>query len=113
SRHFGELAYRCRVILNDAGLVFESESATARVNGWRCNRRIRLRADDQVVLGEHRLVVEAPAMQYASHAASLPPVAPTPREPEPGDVVHGQIGWLIGAALVLAAIIAMFLYFRW
>ncbi len=113
SRHFGELAYRCRVILDDAGLVFESESTAARVNGWRCNRRIRLRADDQVVLGEHRLVVEAPAMQYASHVASLPPGAPTPPEPEPGNVVHGEIGWLIGAALVLAAIIAMFLYFRW
>jgi hypothetical protein len=112
-RHFGELAYRCRVVHAGGALAFESDSSAARVNGWGCKQRVRLRPGDQVVLGEHRLVVEAPGMQYASHVASLPPVAPADPGQESGDAAHGEAWWLIGAALVLAALIAMFLYFRW
>ena len=115
SRHFGDLAYRCRIVQTGDQLTFESESALPRVNGWRCNQRVRLDPGDQIVLGEHRLVVEAPTMQYAASVASLPPVTAAP--PEPGsdndNAPHSEIWWLIGAGVLLAIIIALFLYFRW
>jgi hypothetical protein len=112
SRHFGDLSYACRVVQTEDGLVFESESAAPRVNGWRC-QRVRLSPGDQVVLGEHRFVVEAPGLQCAARAVAQPlPEAPAP-EPEPDDSPHTEIWWLIGAAVVLAGLIALFLYFRW
>lgn len=113
TRHFGDLVYACRVFQDSAGLIFESESAAPRVNGWRCNR-VRLSPGDQIVLGEHRLVVEAPGLQYAAHLASLPP-PPAAKEPEPkpDDSPHTEIWWLIAAAALLAVLIALFLYFRW
>lgn len=114
SPHFGDLAYACRVVQVDGGLSMESASAAPRVNGWRCSRA-RLQSNDQVVLGEHRLVVEAPALQFAAHVASLPPpqvVERRPVEPE-DDGPHTEVWWLIVAAAVLAAVIALFLYFRW
>ena len=113
SRHFADLAYRCRVVRTGDQLTFESESAAPRINGWRCNQRVRLDPGDQIVLGEHRLVVEAPTLQYAANVASLPPVTAMPFEPESDDASHSEIWWLIGAAVLLAVIIALFLYFRW
>lgn len=114
SRHFGELAYGCVVAQDAEGLIFESESAAPRVNGWRCNR-VRLSPGDQIVLGEHRLVVEAPGLQYAAHLASLPPppvvVAEAPSASQAS--APTEIWWLIGAAALLALIIALFLYFGW
>lgn len=115
SRHFPELAYACKVLLGDAGLLFESTSAAPRVNGWRCERAW-LSPGDQIALGEHRLVVEAPGLQHAAHVASLPPApppAPVAVAPVQGDPQQTGIWWLIAAATVLAAVIAFFLYFRW
>jgi hypothetical protein len=113
SRHFGELPYTCRVAQAGGRLVFESRSNLPRINGWRRNH-VALAPNDQIVLGEHRLLVEAPGLQYARHVTSLPPplqqVQETPERDEPPPT---EIWWLIGAAAVLAAIIAMFLYFRW
>ncbi len=111
TRHFGDLAYGCRVSRTDDDLVFESASPEPRINGWHCNRA-RLSPGDQIVLGEHRLVVEAPGQEYAAHVASLPPPAVEP-EPLPDDSAHTEIWWLIAAAAVLAVLIAFFLYFRW
>lgn len=112
SRHFDDLSYACRVAQTEDGLIFESESAAPRVNGWRC-QRVRLSPGDQIVLGEHRFVVEAPGLQCAAHAAAEPvAAAPTP-EPEPDDSPHTEVWWLIGAAAVLAGLIALVLYFRW
>ncbi|HEX5354032.1 MAG TPA: FHA domain-containing protein [Rhodanobacteraceae bacterium] len=112
SRHFGELPCRCRVARNADGLILESESDMPRVNGWRC-RRTKLASGDQIVLGEHRLVVEAPALQYAAHVAALPTPAVTRTAPEPDTSPHTEIWWLIAAAATLAVIIALALYFRW
>lgn len=112
SRHFGDLAYACRVARQDDCLVFESGSASPRINGWPGNR-VQLSPGDQIVLGEHRLVVEAPCMQYAAHVASLPPPAPVEPAPAPDDSPHTEVWWLIAAAAILAALIALFLYFRW
>ena len=112
SRHFAALASACRVVQDADGLRLESGNAAARVNGWPC-QRARLGPGDQVVLGEHRLVVEAPGLQYAETVvpAPEPSVAPMP-EPEPDDAPHTEIWWLIGAAVLLAVVIALFLYFH-
>lgn len=113
SRHFGDLTYGCRVAQAGGNLVFESGSDIPRVNGWR-RSRVRLAPNDQIALGEHRLVVEAPGLQYARHLASLPPPVEAPPEVlEQDDASSTEIWWLIAAALVLAALIALFLYFRW
>jgi len=41
-----------------------------------------------------------------------PPKVAQPR-PEPDTSPHTEIWWLIAAAALLAALIALFLYFRW
>lgn len=113
TRHFGELPFACRVAQTVEGLVFESDSATPSVNGWHC-RRAKLAPNDQIALGEHRLIVEAPGLQYAAYVASLPPPAPAASDEADtaDDPQHTGIWWLIAAAAVLAAIIALFLYFH-
>lgn len=112
TRHFGDLAYACRVVQAADGLAFESDSALPRVNGWRRNRT-RLASGDQIVLGEHRLVVEAPAPGCAAHDEHLPPRPNPVAAPEASDDVHPETWWLIAVAAVVAVIIAMLLYFRW
>jgi Inner membrane component of T3SS, cytoplasmic domain len=111
-RHFGDLGYACSLELTESGLAFESESAAPRVNGWRCDRAV-LAPNDQIALGEHRLVVEAPGLQHAVRTASLPPPEPVEAAPTNDEASQSEIWWLIGAAFLLAAVIAMFLYFRW
>ncbi|HKV65316.1 MAG TPA: FHA domain-containing protein [Rhodanobacteraceae bacterium] len=112
SRHFGDLSYACRVAQTAEGLVFESESAAPRVNGWRC-QRVRLSPGDQIVLGEHRFVVEAPGLQCEADVIPHPAPVASIAESEPDDSPHTEIWWLIAAAVVLAGLIALFLYFRW
>lgn len=112
NRCFADLPYACRVVQDAGGLRFESANAAARVNGWPCQRAC-LEPGDQIVLGEHRLLVEAPGLQHAQRAVPLPepPAAPPPRV-ESDDAPHTEIWWLIAAAVVLAAVIALFLYFH-
>lgn len=113
SRHFPDLGYACRAAWVSGRLIFESDSNLPRINGWRRNR-VALAPNDQIVLGEHRLVVEAPGLQYARHLSSLPPPAPQrTEEPVIEAAPPTEIWWLIAAATVLAAIISLFLYFRW
>lgn len=113
SRHFADLPYGCRIAQAAGGLFFESGSDLPRINGWRRNK-VALAPNDQIVLGEHRLLVEAPSFQYARHLSSLPPPAKRPPpEPEHDESPPTEIWWLIGAAAVLATVIALFLYFRW
>lgn len=112
ARHFGDLGYTCRVTQAGAGLVFESDSTAPRINGWRSSRAL-LSPGDQIVLGEYRLVVEAPGLQYAAHVAALPAPEVTEKVAEPDPAPQTEIWWLILAAAVLATIIALFLYFRW
>lgn len=112
SRHFPDLGYACRAAWISGRLVFESGSTLPRINGWRRNR-VALAPNDQIVLGEHRLVVEAPGLQYARHLSSLPPPAPPPPVPAAEPAPPTGAWWLIAAAVVLAAIISLFLYFHW
>lgn len=111
-RYGAELGYACHVVQSADGLAFESESAASRVNGWPC-RRARLAPGDQLVLGEHHLIVEAPGLEYAAHQAALPPPVVPVALPPPDEGPHTEVWWLIVAAAVLAAVIALFLYFRW
>lgn len=113
SRCLADLPYACRVAWVSGRLLFESGSNLPRINGWRRNRVV-LAANDQLVLGEHRLVVEAPGLQYARHLSSLPP-PPPPLQPDPAPepAAPTEIWWLIGAAVLIAAVISLFLYFRW
>lgn len=110
-RDLDELAFTCRVVQDERGLFFEADADGARIDGWPC-RRAQLAPGDQIVLGEHHLLVEAPAVQYAAYVAALPPPEPAaaaPAEPEPAPA---GIWWLIAAAAVLAIVIAALLYFR-
>lgn len=109
---FADLGYGCRVVQAAGRLVFESDSTAPRVNGWRCSGA-RLLAGDQIVLGEHRLVVEAPGLQYAERVVPLPAPRPAATMPEPAVAPPTGIWWLIAAGAVLAAVIALFLYFGW
>lgn len=110
--YFADLGYGCRVVQAAGRLVFESDSAAPRVNGWRCSRA-RLLPGDQIVLGEHRLVVEAPGLQYAERAVPLPAPRPAETMSEPAAAPPTEVWWLIAAGAVLAGIIALFLYFGW
>ncbi|HET7931299.1 MAG TPA: FHA domain-containing protein [Rhodanobacteraceae bacterium] len=114
TRHFGELPYACRIERASGCLLFESEGAQPRINGWHCKRAV-LGAGDQITLGEHRLVVEAPGLQYAARMALLPaaPVPAAEASAPPESAQPSQIGiWgLLVAAAVVAAVIALILYF--
>ncbi len=113
SRHFGELDFACRIVPVADGLALEADNAKPQVNGWNL-QRARLACGDQIVLGAHRLLVEAPALQHAASIAARPP-APVPVETLEADgdsaTSHVAIGWLIAAAAALAAAIALTLYF--
>lgn len=112
SRHFADLPYACRVVQDAGGLRFESGTTAPRINGWPC-QRAGLGPGDQVTLGQHRLIVEAPALQHAQRAVPMPE-PPAARVPEPpsDDTPHTEVWWLIAAAVVVAAVIALFLYFH-
>jgi pSer/pThr/pTyr-binding forkhead associated (FHA) protein len=112
TRHFGELAGACRVTQSADSLVFEPDTTMPQINGWRCGR-VRLSPGDQIVLGEHRLVVEAPGLQYAAYVVALPPPPVAEPVPPPDDSSSTGIWWLIAAAAVLALLIAFFLYSGW
>ncbi len=105
----------CFISPTDGGLLLEAGRTKAQVNGWNCSRAW-LANGDQIVLGEQRLVVEAPGLQRAAAAARIPPpVEPlvTASAPATEEAPHAEIWWLIAAAAALAAIIALLLYYRW
>ncbi len=110
---FGELAFTCRVYWSAATLAMDADGDGALVNGWAC-RHARLDPGDQLVLGAHRLLVEAPGLEFARHQALLPPpvAAPVRAAPLRARSVRAEIAWLLLAALVLAAGIALLLYFH-
>lgn len=113
-RHFGTLPFACRVERVGGGLRLQTDGTPVRINGWRC-QRAALADGDQIALGEHRLLVEAPGLRYAAYTAQLPP-APTPmvaNAPTPPAVERSQLGiWvLVLVAALLAAGTALILYF--
>jgi pSer/pThr/pTyr-binding forkhead associated (FHA) protein len=113
TEYFGELGGACRVARTGGALLLEADADGVLVNGWPCRRAV-LGSGDQIVLGAHRLLVEAPGLEYARHQAALPPIPPPVAAPPPARAhsVRAELGWLLLAAAMLAAIIALILYFH-
>jgi hypothetical protein len=93
-------------------LVLDAVTTSAkyplRVNGAAV-AHAALQPGDQLSLGPHRFVLDAPGMR-------LEPVAPPPPDPEPEALEpagpHGEMGWLILTAALLALAIGWALWLR-
>lgn len=89
--------------------VQPSATYPLRVNG-ELAQRVALLPGDQISLGPHRFVLDAPGME-AEPAAALPePVVPL--RPEDAAGPRGEVWWLIVTAAVLALGIALVLWIR-
>lgn len=102
----------CELKLDEAGLRLEMSHAQVSVNGVP-RKRAMLQPGDQLTLGENRFVVEAPGLQAAVLAAQeleddpLPiPAAFEPRHS------RAELWWLLGTAAILAATIAVLLWWK-
>jgi hypothetical protein len=80
-----------------------------RVNGVPL-QRVALQPGDQVSLGPHRFVLDAPGM--AAEPVAAPPAPPAPVLPEDAAGPRGEVWWLIVTAAVLALGIALVLWIR-
>ncbi|HXS72884.1 MAG TPA: FHA domain-containing protein [Rhodanobacteraceae bacterium] len=102
---------QCELQLHQTGVRFDAGDAQVLVNGVRLKRAL-LQSGDQLILGEHRFVVEAPGLQAASAAAQEtpePPQAPIAIEPRRS---IAELWWLLGTAALLAVIIAALLWWK-
>ncbi len=79
-----------------------------RVNGRVVSLPHALQAGDQVGLGMHRFIVEAPGLLADRVEAHVPPPPPVPAEPAPA--ARGEIWWLILTAAILALGISLVLW---
>lgn len=101
----------CELKLEEAGLRLETSDAQVSVNGIP-RKRAMLQAGDQLTLGENRFVVEAPGLQAVVLAAQeleddpLPVPSALPRHS------RAELWWLLGTAAVLAAVIAVLLWWN-
>ncbi|HEX7129377.1 MAG TPA: FHA domain-containing protein [Rhodanobacteraceae bacterium] len=102
---------QCELNLDGTGVRLDADTQIS-INGAP-RKRALLRAGDQLALGEHRFVLEAPGMQAAVQAALEPHyelatelVAVEPRHS------RAELWWLLGTAALLAGIIAMLLWWK-
>jgi pSer/pThr/pTyr-binding forkhead associated (FHA) protein len=106
------LASACSLRIRADGLILDAGETGVLVNGLP-RKRARLAGGDQLTLGEHRFVVEAPGLQGTGAAVQAPfesPPVATPRgEPRAS---RAEFGWLLGTAALLAAIMALLLWWR-
>ncbi|HJU26746.1 MAG TPA: FHA domain-containing protein [Rhodanobacteraceae bacterium] len=106
------LAPSCSLAIRDGELVLEARGSGVAVNGV-TRTRAKLASGDQLTLGEHRFVVEAPGLQADRVAAQvpveLPPITAPPEEPRG---TRAEFGWLLGTAALLAGIIALLLWWK-
>ena len=97
----------------DDGLVLETTQASTayplRVNGAPV-QRVALQPGDQLSLGPHRFVLDAPGME--AEPVIAPPAPPAPALPEDAAGPRGEVWWLIVTAAVLALGIALVLWIR-
>lgn len=106
-------AQSCRLQVSDTGVFLDAGDNAVTVNGCVC-KRARLDAGDQLVIGEHRFVVEAPGL----HAQTLAVAQARDYVPPPAPVVaqlrgsRAELWWLLGTAALLAAIIALMLFWK-
>ena len=80
-----------------------------RVNGVP-TQRVALRPGDQLSLGNHRFLLDAPGMRPEPVVAT--PVPPSAAMPAEAAGPRGELGWLILTAAVLAVGIALLLWLR-
>lgn len=102
---------QCEFKLDEAGVRLDAD-AQVFVNGAP-RRRAVLKAGDQLALGEHRLVLEAPGLQAAVLAAREQEydVRPVPVAIEPRHS-RAELWWLLGTAALLALVIAFLLWWK-
>ncbi|MBS0431045.1 MAG: FHA domain-containing protein [Proteobacteria bacterium] len=100
----------CQIRTQGGDLLLDAHDSGALVNGLG-RKHLHLRAGDQLVLGEHRFVVEAPEsrVEPAPKPEPLPPPLPALQEPRTS---RAEFGWLLGTAALLAVIIALLLWWR-
>lgn len=97
----------------DDRLVLEATQASTtwplRLNGVPV-QRVALQPGDQLSLGPHRFVLDAPGME--AEPVIAPPEPPAPALPEDAAGPRGEVWWLIVTAAVLALGIALVLWIR-
>ena len=102
-----------RLDWQDGRLMLEATHASAtyplRVNGAPV-QRVALHPGDQLGLGPHRFVFDAPGMK--AEPATAPPEATASVLPEDAAGPRGEVWWLIVTAAVLALGIALVLWMR-
>lgn len=103
------VAGSCAIRVQGKHLLLDARDSGVQVNGL-ARKHARLLAGDQLTLGEHRFVVEAPdPRDNMIPAAEEAPIAPSPQEPRAS---RAEFGWLLGTAALFAAIIALLLWWR-
>lgn len=102
---------QCELKLDKGGVRLNADAQVS-VNGLPRKRAV-LQAGDQLALGEHRFVLEAPGLQAAVLAAQEQDydVEPGPITLEPRHS-RAELWWLLGTAAVLAAVIAALLLWK-
>jgi pSer/pThr/pTyr-binding forkhead associated (FHA) protein len=102
---------QCELELDKAGVRLDAD-AQVFVNGSPCKRAV-LQAGDQLALGEHRFVLEAPGLQAAVLAAQEQDYGqpPTQLALEPRHS-RAELWWLLGTAAVFAVVIAVLLWWK-
>jgi len=104
------VAGSCAIRVRGKHLLLDTHDSGVLVNGL-ARKHARLLAGDQLTLGEHRFVVEAPEPRdNMIPAVEEMPITPPPlQEPRAS---RAEFGWLLGTAALLAAIIALLLWWR-
>lgn len=104
------VASACTIRTQGKHLLLDAYDSGVPVNGI-VRKHARLQPGDQLTLGEHRFVVEAPE----SRDGAIPPVEESPIAPSPPQeqrrASRAELG-LLGAAALLAAVIALLLWWR-
>lgn len=102
---------QCELKLDKAGVRLDAD-AQIFVNGSP-RKRAMLQAGDQLAVGEHRFVLEAPGLQAAVLASQEPAYDP---QPGPPAILprrsRAELWWLLGTAAVLAVVIAILLWWK-
>lgn len=107
------IAQACGVHASEDGLFLDAGNEAVMING-RARKRARLDAGDQIVISEHRFVVEAPGLHAQATAMAqarhyVPPPTPIAVEKKSS---HTELWWLIGTAALVAALIALMLFWK-
>ncbi|HJU07826.1 MAG TPA: FHA domain-containing protein [Rhodanobacteraceae bacterium] len=101
----------CALQVSGDAVLLEAADSGVLVNGLP-RKHGKLHSGDQLILGEHRFVVEAPSLQGETAAEQEAPSEPPPvRQPE-ARASGAEYGWLLGTAALLAVIIALLLWWR-